>query len=65
MDLLDGKVASQDINGRWAPKLFGNNDRMGLGADMKAAGEASHLDLNSTIDNLKKGTVGKLLKKIF
>lgn len=65
MDLFDGKVASQDINGRWAPKLFGNNDRMGLGADMKAAGEASHLDLNSTIDNLKKGTVGKLLKKIF
>ena len=64
-DLITGKVVSQDINGRWAPKLFGSSDKMGLGADMKAAGEASHLDLNGTIDNLKNGTSGKLLKKIF
>lgn len=64
-DLITGKVVSQDINGRWAPKLFGSSDKMGLGADMKAAGEASHLDLNGTIDNLKNGTIGKLLKKIF
>ena len=56
---------SQDINGRWAPKLFGSSDKMGLGADMKAGGEASHLDLNGTIDNLKNGTIGKLFKKIF
>ena len=64
-DLATGKVMSQDINGRWAPKLFGSSDKMGLGADMKAGGEASHLDLNGTIDNLKNGTVGKLIKKIF
>lgn len=64
-DLITGKVMSQDINGRWAPKLFGSSDKMGLGADMKAAGEASHLDLNGTIDNLKNGTIGKLFKKIF
>lgn len=64
-DLITGKVVSQDINGRWAPKLFGSSDKMGLGADMKAAGEASHLDLNGTIDNLKNGTIGKLIKKIF
>ena len=64
-DLTTGKVLSQDINGRWAPKLFGSSDKMGLGADMKAGGEASHLDLNGTIDNLKNGTIGKLIKKIF
>ena len=64
-DLATGKVMSQDINGRWAPKLFGSSDKMGLGADMKAAGEASHLDLHGTFDNLKNGTVGKLFKKIF
>ena len=64
-DLATGKVMSQDINGRWAPKLFGSSDKMGLGADMKAGGEASHLDLNGTIDNLKNGTIGKLIKKIF
>ena len=64
-DLATGKVASQDINKRWAPKLFGSSDKMGLGADMKAAGEASHLDLNGTIDNMKNGTIGKLIKKIF
>lgn len=64
-DLATGKVMSQDINGRWAPKLFGSSDKMGLGADMKAAGEASHLDLNGTIDNMKNGTIGKLIKKIF
>lgn len=64
-DLATGKVMSQDINGRWAPKLFGSSDKMGLGADMKAAGEASHLDLNGTFDNLENGTIGKLFKKIF
>ena len=64
-DLATGKVVSQDINGRWAPKLFGKSDKMGLGADMKAAGEASHLDLNGTFDNLENGTIGKLFKKIF
>ena len=64
-DLATGKVMSQDINGRWAPKLFGSSDKMGLGADMKAAGEASHLDLNGTFDNLENGTIGKLIKKIF
>ena len=64
-DLATGKVMSQDINQRWAPKLFGKDDKMGLGADMKAAGEASHLDLNGTFDNLENGTIGKLFKKIF
>ena len=64
-DLATGKVMSQDINQRWAPKLFGKDDKMGFGADMKAAGEASHLDLNGTFDNLENGTVGKLFKKIF
>ena len=64
-DLATGKVMSQDINGRWAPKLFGSSDKMGLGADMKAAGEASHLDLNGTFDNLENGTIGKLIRKIF
>ena len=64
-DLATGKVMSQDINGRWAPKLFGSSDKIGLGADMKAGGEASHLDLNGTIDNLKNGTIGKMIKKIF
>ena len=64
-DLATGKVMSQDINQRWAPKLFGKDDKMGFGADMKAAGEASHLDLNGTFDNLENGTIGKLFKKIF
>lgn len=64
-DLATGKVMSQDINQRWAPKLFGKDDKMGFGADMKAVGEASHLDLNGTFDNLENGTVGKLFKKIF
>ena len=64
-DLATGKVMSQDINQRWAPKLFGKSDKMGFGADMKAAGEASHLDLNGTFDNLENGTIGKLFKKIF
>lgn len=64
-DLISGKVLSQDVNGRWAPKLFGSSDKFGLGADMKAGAELSSLDLGSTIKNLKQGTIGKLLGKIF
>ena len=64
-DLATGKVMSQDINQRWAPKLFGKDDKMGFGGDMKAVGEASHLDLHGTIDNLKNGSLGKIFKKLF
>ena len=64
-DLITGKVASQDINERWAPKVFGSSDKTGLGADAKGIGELSHGNVNGFIDNLKDSAAGKLFKKIF
>ena len=64
-DLITGKVMSQDVNERWAPKLFGSSDKFGLGGDMKAGAELSHGDFHGFKENLKDGTIGKLVKKIF
>ena len=65
-DLLGGQVVSQDVDNRWAPKLFGNNDKYGLGGDMKIWGDLSTLDFGNAWDKFRKdGTAAKLFKKIF
>lgn len=65
-DVLGGKVVSQDVDNRWAPKLFGNNDKYGFGADMKIWGDLSTLDFGNAWDKFRKdGTAAKLFKKIF
>lgn len=64
-DLFGGKVMSDDINYRWSPKLFGDDD-YGFGADMEIAGELSSWDFSNAWDKLKNdSTLAKLLKKVF
>lgn len=64
-DLFGGKVLSQDINERWSPKLFGDDD-YGFGGDMEVFGELSTLDFSNAWDKLKNdSTIAKLLKKVF
>lgn len=65
-DLATGKVLYQDVDQRWAPKLFGENDKMGFGGDMRAASALGSFQPKKALDHFKDdSSIGKLLKKIF
>lgn len=65
-DLATGRVMYQDVDQRWAPKLFGEKDKTGLGGDMRAAAALGSLQPKKALDHIKNdSSLGKLLKKIF
>lgn len=65
-DLGLGRVLYQDIDQRWAPKLTGKSDKLGIGGDMRAGAALGSLQPKKAIDHLKNdSSIGKLLKKIF
>jgi len=52
-DLATGRVLSQDVDNRWAPMLFGKNDRMGLGKDMSFAADLGSFQFGKAFKDLK------------
>lgn len=64
-DLASGRVLSQDVDQRWAPKIFGKNDKAGLGSDMSAAASIGSFQFGKGFKELKNGSLGKFIKKIF
>ena len=65
-DLITGKVLYQDVDQRWAPKLFGEKDSMGLGGDMRAASALGGLDFKKSFKHFTKdSSIAKIFKKIF
>lgn len=66
-DLIGGKVLEQDLNQRWLPKAFGKNlenDKTGIGHEMKAGGEFLTGDFSNGFKALEDGTIGKIAKGI-
>jgi hypothetical protein len=59
-DLLGGKVLEQDAP-YWSQKIFGSDDKTGMGADMQAGAELATLDFSNFWDKAKDGTLGKIL----
>lgn len=69
-DLASGKVISQDMNERWAPKLGGyDNDKTGLLHDAGAGAEFLSLDFKDGFKKLADGGTAKTvlsgIKKLF
>lgn len=65
-DLITGKVLYQDVDQRWAPKLFGEKDSTGMGGDMRAAAALGGLDPGKAWKHFKEdSSIAKLFKKIF
>lgn len=64
-DLSLGRVLYQDVDQRWAQKLTGSKDQLGLGGDMRAGSAMASFQPGKAWKHLKNdSTVGKLLKKI-
>jgi len=56
-DLATGRVLSQDVDNRWAPMLFGKNDRMGLGKDMSFAADLGSFQFGKAFKDLKDSSL--------
>ena len=60
-DLIGGKVAAQDMQERWIPKLVGEDDDYGFGGDLDILAELSSHDFSNALEAMKTGTLGKIL----
>lgn len=65
-DLIGGKVAEQDTNQRWVPKIFGgyDDDKIGMAHDAGGWAEFSTLDFKNGARKMEDGTAGTLVKGI-
>jgi hypothetical protein len=64
-DLASGKVLSQDLEQRIIPKVFGENDKTGMGADTKAGVDLANFRVRDAWKGFKEGSLAKALRKIF
>lgn len=65
-DLATGRVLYQDVDQRWAPKIFGHSDKTGMGGDMRMASALGSLQPKKAWEHLTEdSSIAKIFKKIF